>query len=206
MEASMTTDLLAPAPTTRTDRRSAVAVAVAGAALALNGAVLGSRLFFDSRDYSEVVSTRLHLVHYVVWTACLVALSQLYPRIAALRGPTGSGIARGILTLAAVGAALDACSRFTLAFVNPYLAAHQPALLDTAPDAVLLVPLLGTGVVAMVGVAAMGVVGWRRMVLPRPLAVLLIVGAVAIPAIGPMANVPLGVALAWLGVRWQRSS
>jgi hypothetical protein len=34
----------------------------------------------------------------------------------------------------------------------------------------------------------------------------LIDGAVAIPAIGPMANVPLGVALAWLGVRWQRSS
>ena len=202
----MTTDLLAPAPTTDTDRRSAVAVTVTGAALALNGAVLGSRLFFDSRDYSEVASTRLHLVHYLVWTACLVALSQLYPRIAALRGPTGSGIARGVLTLAAVGAALDACSRFTVAFVNPYLAAHQPALLDTTPDAVLLVPLLATGVVAMVGVAAMGVVAWRRMVLPRTLAVLLIVGAVAIPAIGPLANVPLGVALAWLGVRWQRGS
>jgi hypothetical protein len=36
--------------------------------------------------------------------------------------------------------------------------------------------------------------------------VLLIIGAVAIPVIGPMANVPFGVALAWLGVRWQRSS
>jgi hypothetical protein len=206
MEASMTTDLLAPAPTTSTDRRSAVALTVTGAALALNAGVLGSRLFFDSRDYSEVASTPLHLVHYVVWTACLVALSQLYPRIVALRGPTGPGIARGVLTLAAVGAALDACSRFVQAFVNPYLAAHQPALLDTAPDSVLLVPLLGTGVVAMVGIAAMGVLGWRRAVLPRPLAVLLIIGAVAIPVIGPMANVPFGVALAWLGVRWQRSS
>jgi hypothetical protein len=90
--------------------------------------------------------------------------------------------------------------------VNPYLAAHQPALLDTTPDSVLLVPLLGAGVVAMVGVAAMGVLGWRRTVLPRPLALLLIVGAVAIPAIGPLANVPLGVALAWLGVRLQRSA
>jgi hypothetical protein len=202
----MTTDLLTPTPTRGTDRRAAIAVTVTGAALAINGAVLGSRLFFDSRDYSEISSTRLHLVHYVVWTACLVALSQLYPRMAVLRGPTGSGIARGVLTLAAVGAALEACTRFTLAFVNPYLAAHQPALLDTTPDAVLMVPLLGTGVVAMVGVAALGVLGWRRSVIPPALAVLLIVGALAIPVIGPMANVPLGVALAWLGVRWQRTA
>jgi hypothetical protein len=205
MEVSMTTDLLTPTSTLGTERRAAIAVTVAGAALAINGAVLGSRLFFDSRDYSEIASTRLHLVHYLVWTACLVALSQLYPRFAALRGPTGAGISRGVLTLAAVGAALDACSRFTLAFVNPYLASHQPALLDTTPDAVLLVPLLGTGVVAMVGVVALGVLGWRRSVLPPSLAVLLVVGAVAMPVIGPMANVPFGAALAWLGVRWQRT-
>jgi hypothetical protein len=175
-----------------------------GVVLAVNGAVLGSRMFFDSRDYSEVAATRLHLVHYVVWTVCLVALSQLYPRLSAMRGPTGRGIARGALTLAAVGAALDACSRFTVAFVNPYLAAHEPALLDTAPDSVLLVPLLATGVVAMVGIVAIGVIAWRRAVLPRLLVVLLIVGGLAVPAIGPMANVPLGGALAWLGVRWQR--
>src|SRR5690606_24998455 len=134
-----------------------------------------------------------HLLHYVVWTACLVALSQLYPRLAEWPGPDGAGIGRGLLTLAAVGAGLDACSRFVSAFVNPFLATVDPRLLDTAPDAILLVPLLATGVVAMAGAAAVAVVGWRRRLMPPHLAILLTVGALAIPAIGPLANVPFGL-------------
>ena len=177
-----------------------VALAVTGTVLAANGLLLGSRLFLDARDYSEVAGTPLHLAHYVLWTACLVALSQLYPRLGVLRGAGGAAIPTWTLALAGAGAALDACARFVSAFVTPYLADRSPALVDTTPDAVLLVPLLATGVVAMAGTAALGVVAWRRRVVSPAQAVLLVLGGVAIPLLGPVSNVLLGGALAWIGL------
>lgn len=180
-----------------------LALAVTGAVLALNGLLLGSRIFLDSRDYSQVAAGQLHLAHYSIWTLCLVALSQLYPRLGSLRGADGSTLPASVLVLAGAGAALDACARFVSAFVTPYLAERQPTLLDTTPDAILLVPLLATGVVAMAGTAALGVVGWRRRVFPRAAAVLLVVGGVAIPALGPVSNLLLGIALVWIGATAQ---
>jgi hypothetical protein len=182
----------------------ALGLTLTGAALAGNGLLLGTQLFLDARDYSVVAAGELHLAHYVVWTACLVALSQLYPRLGVLTGRSGSTLPSAVLALAGVGAALDACARFVSAFVTPYLAARNPALVDSAPDAVLLVPLLATGVVAMAGTAALGVSAWRRQVFPRPAAALLVLGGVAIPALGPVSNVLLGVALAWIGIAARR--
>lgn len=177
---------------------------LAGAALCALGVGLGPLMMFDSRPYSELSATPQHLVHYAVWTACLVALSQIYPRLAGLTGPHGRSVSMAAATAAGVGAALDACARFLLAFVNPYLSAHEPALLDTAPDAILLVPTLCAGVAAMVGVTWLGVSGWRAKVFPRPAVVLLVVGALAIPALGPLSNVLLGAALVWCGIAASR--
>jgi hypothetical protein len=170
-----------------------------GAVFAANGALLGSQLLTDPRDYSQVAGGTLHLAHYVVWVLCLVALTQLYPRLGGLTGRTGRSIPAPVLALAGAGAALDACARFVSAFVTPYLAGREPALVDSAPDAILLVPLLATGVLAMAATATVAVVGLRRQVFPRSAAVLLILGAVAIPLLGPVSNVLLGVALVWIG-------
>lgn len=174
-------------------------LAVTGAVFAANGALLGSQLLLDARDYSQVATGAGHLVHYMLWVLCLVALSQLYPRMDALRGRTGRALPAMVLTLAGAGAALDACARFVSAFVTPYLAAREPALVDTPPDAILLTPLLATGVLAMAATATLAVVGMRRRVFPRAAAVLLLLGAVAIPLLGPVSNVLLGVALVWIG-------
>ena len=173
---------------------------VTGAVLALNGLLLGSQLFLDARDYSQVATGYVHLAHYSLWALCLVALSQLYPRLGVLRSPAGATLPAEVLVLAGVGASLDACARFVSAYVTPYLAENQPSLVDNAPDPILLVPLLATGVVAMVGTAALGVSAWRRRIFPRPAAALLVVGGVAIPALGPVSNVLLGIALVWIGM------
>lgn len=180
------------------------ALTLTGAGLLALGVGLGPYMMFDSRPYSELSATPQHLVHYAVWAACLVALSQIYPRLAGLTGPHGRSVSVAAATAAGVGAALDACARFMLAFVNPFLAAHEPALLDSAPDAILLVPTLGVGVAAMVGVIWLGVSGWRAQVFPRPAVVLLVVGSLAIPVMGPLSNAFVGAALMWCGIAASR--
>jgi len=172
---------------------------VVGALFAGNGALLGSQLLGDSRDYSVTAAGTVHLVHYGLWVVCLVALSQIYPRLDVLRGRTGRVLPTPVLALAGAGAVLDACARFVSAFVAPYLAERQPQLMDSPPDAILLVPMFATSVVAMVATAALAVVGLRRRVFPRGAAALLFLGAVAIPVLGPVSNVLLGVALVWIG-------
>jgi hypothetical protein len=193
---------ISSAPVSALGHRAAVplGLTVTGAVLAANGLLLGSQLFFDPRDYSQVATGNLHLAHYLVWTVSLVALSQIYSRLGSLRSATGSTIPATVLVLAGAGAALDACARFTSAFVTPYLAERQPSLVDSAPDQILLVPLLLTGVVAMLGTAALGVSAGRRRVFPRAAAALLVAGGVAIPVLGPVSNVLLGVALVWIGL------
>lgn len=175
------------------------ALVTVGAVLAGNGALLGARLMLDSRAYSEIAAGTTHLLHYSLWTLCLVALSQLYPRMSGLRGRTGLRVPTPVLALAGAGVALDACARFVSAFVAPYLAGRQPQLMDSTPDAVLLVPLLAASIAAMVGTGLLAVVGLRRRVFPRGAAVLLLLGAVTIPVLGPVSNVLLGAALVWIG-------
>lgn len=205
----MTTPTLSAAPRTapRTGaaRGTAVALIATAVVLTLNGAALGPLMMFDARPYSQLAAEPAHLIHYVVWTAALVALSQIYPRLGGVTGPDGRTIPAWVLVLASTGVVLDACARFLLAFVNPFLAAREPHLLDVAPDAILLVPSLGAGVVAMIGTVALGVAGWRARVFPRIAVVVLVVGAVAIPAIGPLSNLLVGAALAWIGVALLRN-
>ena len=200
----MTTISTTPVPVVGHRAGVPLGLAATGAVLAANGLLLGSQLFLDSRDYSQVALGSTHLAHYLVWTLCLVALSQLYPRLASLRSVDGKALPAAVLVLAGVGAGLDACTRFVSAFVTPYLAERQPSLVDSAPDAILLVPLLATGVVAMIGTAALGVTAWRRRVFPRAAAVLLVVGGVAIPVLGPVSNVLLGFALVCIGTSHSR--
>jgi hypothetical protein len=178
-------------------------LAVTGGVLLALGVSLGPIMLLDPRPYSELAGTGAHLVHYAVWTVCLVALSQLFPRLGGVRGAgarSSSPVSPVAATVAGAGVALDACARFSLAFFTPMLARHEPALLDTPPDAVLLVPSLAVGVLAMVGVVWLGVSGGRAGVFPRPAVVLLVIGAVAIPALGPVSNVLVGAALTWIGI------
>lgn len=181
-------------------RGTMLGLAVTGGVLLTLGVTLGPIMMLDTRPYSELSATTAHLVHYAVWTGCLVALSQLLPRLGGLRADRGRAVSSVAASVAGAGVALDACARFGLAFFNPILATEDPHLLDTPPDAILLVPSISAGVVAMVGLVWLGVSGWRAGVFPRPAVALLVVGALAIPAIGPFSNGLVGAALVWIGI------
>lgn len=178
-----------------------VALGVVGLTL-VGTALLGSLIFFDSSDYSEVAGGTVHLVHYALWTACLVALSQLFPTLGGMRGRDGRSVSPVVLRIAAVGAAVAACPTFVFTFVNPYLAEHAPVLLDNPPDGlVLMLPLLGGQAATMVGTATFAVAAALRRVVPVPAAVVLTLGALALPAIGPMSNLLVGAGLVWVAAR-----
>lgn len=194
------------AESARTGRGTMLGLSITGGVLLALGVALGPIMLFDPRPYSELATTTAHLVHYAIWTACLVALSQLYPRLGGMHARRAEHRVSAVAaTVAAIGVALDACARFSLAFFNPMLANHVPYLLDTPPDAVLLVPSIAAGLVAMVGTVWLGVSGWRARVFPRPAVALLLLGAIAIPAIGPLSNILVGAALVWIGVAALRS-
>lgn len=197
---------IASAPTAVTAGSTLVpnGLVLTGAVFVGNGVLLGSQLLADSRDYSQIATGTAHLLHYGLWVVCLVALSQLYPRMDVLRGRTGNRLPAPVLLLAGAGAVLDACTRFVSAFVAPYLAERQPQLMDSPPDAILLVPMYATSIIALVATATLAVVGLRRAVFPRGAAVLLFLGAVAIPVLGPVSNVLLGSALVWIGYTARR--
>jgi hypothetical protein len=177
-------------------RTTLVAMGVSGVVLLLNAGLLGSRLLFDSRPFSAAAVEGTHLLFWTIQLAALVALAQVYPRLGRLvRG--GRRLPELALTLAGVGVVLDAATRFLEAFAVPVLAERYPEFVDNTPPAMLLVPLLGAGVVHMVGLLALAWAAFARGIFPRPAAVLIGVGGVAVPAIGPLAGVLLGAGLAW---------
>lgn len=188
------------APATARIRGPLVALVLCGGVLAVNAVALGAPLFLDSRPFSEVAVTPLHLAFWSIQLAALVALSQVYPHLRALTGPDGRRIPEGALVLLGVGVVLDAATRFLEAFAVPAMAEAHAPFIDTTPPASLLVPLLAAGVVHMAGLVALAVFAFRRRILPRPAAVLIAVGGLAVPTIGPVAGLLLGAGLAWGGV------
>jgi hypothetical protein len=177
-----------------------VALAASGVVLAVNAVALGVPLFLDSRDFSEVAATPLHLAFWSIQLTALVVLSQVYPRLRELEGPGGRRLPEGALVLLGVGVVLDAATRFLEAFAVPAMAEAHAEFIDTTPPASLLVPLLGAGVVHMAGLVTIAVFAFRRRILPRPAAVLIALGGLAVPTIGPVAGLLLGAGLAWGGL------
>ena len=105
--------------------------------------------------------------------------------------------------IAVVGTALAVGSFYGLIFVVPAVAQAAPELLNAGPPTVVII-----GEVASFGLLA---VGWLLLGLavllrrppgyPRPLAVLLMVGAVLAFFPVSFSTVPFGAAVAWLGLR-----
>ena len=180
-------------------RGTLMALTASGVVLAVNAVVLGAPLFLDSRPFSEIAVTPLHFAFWSIQLAGLVVLSQVYPRLHVLEGPDGRRLPEWALWLLGVGVVLDAATRFLEAFAVPAMADAHPGFIDNTPPAMLLVPLLGAGVVHMAGLLALGVYAFRRRILPRPAAVLIAVGGLAVPTIGPVAGLLLGAGLAWAG-------
>lgn len=180
-------------------RRTLTALTAVGAVMALNSLALGLPTFLNSAPFSEIAGSASHLGYQAVLLGCVLVLNLALPKLAGLAGETGRTLPAGLLTFAAAAAFLDGGTRFVEAFVTPFLADHAPALLDESPASALMYAMVAAWVLWSIALVAVGVTAYRRRVFARPACVLLAVGGVAIPAIGPLSGVLIGSALAWAG-------
>ena len=150
--------------------------------------------FTDPRPFSQVAGSAVHMSLYALTLAGMLALLVAVPRLRSLASPEGRRLPDGVLTTALLATALYAATQFVQVFVAADLADSAPAALDESGD-LMMYGMLGSWLVFLVAWVALGVVGMKRRVLSRSSGVLLIVGAVAQPVIGPLAALPLGLGL-----------
>ena len=117
------------------------------------------------------------------------------------RGSSGVGYLAAFL-----GPLLVAGNWWYEAFIGPPLREQAPELLATAPSGTILFGAVLTGVIFAAGWVTFGVATLRAGVFPRGAAVLLTVAGVAgvLALISPF-QVPLALAVGWLGLWLVRS-
>lgn len=189
----------------QTSRNTLTALGVVGAVLVVNAAVLGPMIMFDSRPFSEIGGLPQHRVFNVVLLLCVGALAVLLPRLAQVPGRTGRAVPATVALAAGFGAYLDGGTRFVEAFVVPFLADKAPALLDETLGGVLMYAMVTAWILWSLALIALGVTAYRARVFPRAAAVLLVLGALVIPAIGPIAGVLVGGAFVWSALSARRA-
>jgi len=134
--------------------------------------------------------------------ALLVALTGLYARQAPAIGRLGLV---GYLT-ASLGTTLIAGNWWYEAFIGPALRQQAPEILTTAPGGSILLGAAITSITFGVGWLTFGIASMRARILPRRTAVLLMVAGVAgmLALISPF-QIPLAVAVGWIGMWLLRS-
>src|SRR5215210_5575023 len=138
----------------------------------------------------------------VAMFALLLALSGLFARQAAVAGKLGLV---GYL-VAFLGTMLVAGDWWYEAFIGPVLRDQAPALLDTAPSGSILIGAAVTVGTFAIGWLLFGLASARAGVIPRSAAILLAVASVpAILALVAPFQVPLALAVGWIGVSLMRS-
>jgi hypothetical protein len=129
--------------------------------------------------------------------ALLLALTAIYTRESAALGSLGL---IGYLT-AFLGTLLVAGDWWFEAFAIPMIATAAPAVLDLPPSGSLLVGAIATLGLYTVGWTLFGLAALRARAFPRAAALLLLVGGLAGPlALSPPYQIPLAIAIGWLGL------
>jgi hypothetical protein len=132
----------------------------------------------------------------VAMYALLIALTGLYAVQASAAGRLGLV---GYL-VAALGTLLVAGDWWYEAFVAPLIAAGAPELLKTAPSGSILIGAAATFGSFALGWVLFGIASYRAHVVPRGAAVLMVFGGVAgILALSAPFQIPLALAVAWMG-------
>lgn len=151
-------------------------------------------------------STPTHTVTYAVallgMGALLLALTALYTREATALGRLGLA---GYLT-AFLGTLLVAGDWWFEAFVVPAIATQAPEILSGSPGWSVLAGAVTTIAFFAIGWTLFGIAVFRTRVFGRPAAVLLIVGGLTgVLTLSTPWQVPLAVAVGWIGVGLSRS-
>jgi hypothetical protein len=173
-------------------RSPAVPLTIA-AGLLLASLVPAVFFFTDARPFRDVAGGGVHLSLYALTLAAMLALLVATPRLAELVSPEGRRLPVGLLSVALIATALNAATHFVQVFVTPFLADVAPVALDEQ-GGLLMVGMVASWIAFLAAWAAVGAVAIRRGVVSRTSGVLLVVGALILPAVGPLAGLPLGAA------------
>ncbi len=176
---------------------------VIAAALMLTQQV--SQLIF-AFTMSQPIATATHSLRYglalLAMFALLMALTGLYARQALAAGRIGL---IGYL-LAAFGTMLFAGDWWYEAFVAPGIAAQAPEILTTAPSGSILIGAAITFGSFAIGWVIFGVSTYRAGVFPRGAAILTVIGGVVgILALSAPFQMPLALAVGWMGISLLRA-
>jgi hypothetical protein len=155
---------------------------------------------------SQSADSVLHSVKYVLallaMFALLLALTGLYLRQAGAAGKVGL---IGYL-IASLGTVLVAGDWWFESFIAPQLAAVAPEVMTGAIAGSMIVGAAATFGLFAAGWTLFGIATFRARVYPRPAAVLLIIGGVVgLLALQTPYQVPLAIAVGWIGYSLTRS-
>jgi hypothetical protein len=169
-------------------------VSMAAAGLIVLTQVVG--LLTARQTAGDLPQTLNNVAELVGVILLLLALVGLYARQSATTGRLGVA---GFL-VAFVGTTLLAGDWWFEAFVGPVLAQVAPQILDLPPGGWLLAGGVSTFVLFAIGWVLFGIASLRGRVFPRGAAALLVVGgAIGLLAGTPPYQIPLALAVGWLG-------
>ncbi len=149
---------------------------------------------------SESMAIATHSLRWglalVATFALLIALTGLYARQATAAGRLGLV---GFL-VAALGTVLLAGDWWYETFVAPAIRAQAPEILNTAPSGVILIGAALTFVSFALGWVLFGIASYRADVFPRGASILMMIGGITgILALAAPFQVPLALAIGWMG-------
>jgi hypothetical protein len=173
-------------------RSPAVPLTIA-AGLLLASLVPAVLFFTDARPFREVAGGGVHLSLYALTLAAMLALLVATPRLTELVSPDGRRLPAGLLSAALIATALNAATHFVQVFVTPFLADVAPVALDEQ-GGLLMIGMVASWVAFLAAWATVGAAAIRRGVVSKTAGGLLVAGALILPAVGPLAGLPLGAA------------
>ena len=184
-------------PPTLSDKAGALAL-VSGTLMTIAQLVMWP---FDTQDHvattQSVIFQLAGAVYFVGFCLLMLALVSAYAWQAREAGRVGViGVA-----VAAVGTMALGGDLWFESFAVPWLADEVPAAFDREPTLVLALGALSSYVLFAVGWVLFGVASMRAAVFPKAICAAIIVGGLCgYSALVAPFGIPLGLAMAWLGV------
>jgi hypothetical protein len=160
-------------------------------------------LMLGSGSATTVAHTLTYSLALLSMYALILALTAVYASESAALGRLGLlGYA-----IALLGTLLVAGDWWFEAFVVPMIAKESPGVLDLAPGASLLAGAMATVAAYSIGWLMFALACLRTDTIPRPAAVLLVISALMGPlALSTPYQIPLALAIGWIGVALTRAS
>jgi hypothetical protein len=166
------------------------------------GLHLGLGIAMGAQPADNVLHSVKYVLALVATIALLFALTGLYLRQANAAGRLGLV---GFVP-AFIGTVLVAGDWWFESFIVPQIAAVAPQVMTGAIAGSMVVGAVATFVLFALGWTVFGIATFRANVYPRPAAVLLIIGGVVgILALSTPYQIPLAVAIGWIGYSLMQS-